>query len=62
MGSIFKKLRGLLAKNWASVSLVLTCDGLRVDFKEEEGLFSKSPGRRGKFRSDPLTLDPAAQI
>ena len=46
-GSIFKKLRGLLAKNWASVQLVLTCGGLRVDFKEEEGLFSKMSRAKG---------------
>ena len=39
-GSIFKKLRGLLAKFWAKLQLFLKRDGLRVDYQEIEGLFN----------------------
>ena len=36
--------------------------GPRVDFKEMEGLFSKSASRRGIFRSDPLDRDLRARV
>ena len=39
-GSIFKKLRGLLAKFWAKLQIVLHYYGLRVDYQEIEGLFN----------------------
>ena len=38
---IFKKVRGLNVKNRADLELLLNCRGLRVDFKEIRGLFSK---------------------
>ena len=41
-GSIFKKVRGLNVKNWADLELFLNYAGLRVDFKETQGLFNKS--------------------
>ena len=40
-GSIFKKLRGLLAKFWAKLQLFLKRDGLRVDIKKDGGFFNK---------------------
>ena len=39
-GSIFKKLRGLLAKFWAKLQIVLHYYGLRVDYQESERLFN----------------------
>ena len=41
-GPIFKKVRGLNVKNWADPELFLNYAGLRVDFKETQGLFNKS--------------------
>ena len=108
-GAISRKFRGLRAKNRTWLELFLNAQGLRVEYEETEGLFSKksSVGRRvqilgssgrflqsfgpicdyfskevdcglilGKlggvfnksarrtvmFRSDPLILDPTAQI
>ena len=40
-GSNSKELRGLGVKVWTKLQLLLTIGGLRVDFKEKEGLFSK---------------------
>ena len=40
-GSIFKKLRGLLAKFWAKLQLFLKRDGLRVIFGKTQGLLYK---------------------
>ena len=40
-GSIFKKLRGLLAKFWTKLQLFLKRDGLRVDIKKDGGFFNK---------------------
>ena len=62
VGSKFKKLRGLLAKIWAKLQILLNTPGLRVIFKEVGGLFSKNPGRNGIFRSDPLDQDLRALI
>ena len=42
VGSKTGKLRGLNAKNRADLELFLNCSGLRVDFKEVQGLFSKT--------------------
>ena len=61
MGSIFKKLRGLLAKFWAKLHLFLKRDGLRVDIKKDGGFFKKKPGRNGIFRLGPSDLDLMAQ-
>ena len=61
VGSIFKKLRGLLAKFWAKLQLFLKRDGLRVDIKKDGGFFNKNPGRNGIFRSGPSDLDLMAQ-
>ena len=41
-GSKTGKLRGLNAKNRADLELFLNCSGLRVDFKEVQGLCSKT--------------------
>ena len=60
-GSIFKKLRGLLAKFWAKLQLFLKRDGLRVDIKKDGGFFNKNLGRNGIFRSGPSDLDLMAQ-
>ena len=60
-GSIFKKLRGLLAKFWAKLQLFLKGDGLRVDIKKDSGFFNKKPGRNSIFRSGPSDLDLMAQ-
>ena len=56
-GSIFKKLRGLLAKFWAKLQLFLKRDGLRVDIKKDGGFFNKNPGRNGIFAYGPSDLD-----
>ena len=41
-GSIFKKLRGLLAKFWAKLQIVLHYYGPRVDNYKLQGLLSKT--------------------
>ena len=41
-GSIFKKLRGLLAKFWAKLQIVLHYYGLRVDNYKLQGLLCKT--------------------
>ena len=60
-GSVFKKLRGLLAKFWAKLQLFLKRDGLRVDIKKDGGFFNKNPGQNSIFRSGPSDLDLMAQ-
>ena len=40
-GSISRKLRGVRAKFWVDLELILNWLGRRVDFKEAQGLFSK---------------------
>jgi hypothetical protein len=45
--SIFKKLRGLLAKFWAKLQIVLHYYGPRVDLAKDEGLFRKRTGPKG---------------
>ena len=46
-GSISGKLRALNVKTRASLELLLNCLGLRVDFKETQGLFNKSARANG---------------
>ena len=41
-GSNIEKLRGLNIKNRAYLELLLNWPGLRVDFKETQGLFNKT--------------------
>ena len=60
-GSIFGKL-GRLCKILALTGITFELDGLRVDFKERRGLFSKTAGRRGIFESGPLDLVLAVWI
>jgi len=56
------KVGGLNVKNRTGMQLLLNCSGPRVDSRKDEGSLTKMLGRRGMFRSDPLNLDPAAQI
>ena len=60
-GSNLKKLRGVRAKFWGNLQILLNGTGLRVDSQELQGLFSKVAARRGMFRSGPLDCDLAAQ-
>ena len=60
--SNFIKLRGLGEKNKTLLEFLLDRLGPWVDFKEMEGLFSKSASRRGIFRSDPLDRDLRARV
>ena len=46
-GSISRKLRGVRAKIWADLELILNWLGRRVDFKETEGFFSKITRAKG---------------
>ena len=46
-GSISRKLRGVRAKFWADLEIILNWLGWRVDFKEVEGLFSKNVRAKG---------------
>ena len=41
-GSISKELRGLGANFWTNLQILLTRGGLRVEFKEKEGLLCKN--------------------
>jgi len=41
------KLREVGARNWADLELFLNWTGLRVDFKETQGLFSKTARPKG---------------
>jgi hypothetical protein len=41
-GSIFKKLRGLNAKNRACLEILLNGGGLQVVFRKAQGFFSKT--------------------
>jgi len=65
-GSKTGKLRGLNTKNRADLELFLNCRGLRVDFKETQGLFSKNIRAdwyaAGSNGSGPLDRDRAIQI
>ena len=51
-GSNLKKLRGVRAKFWAKLQILLNTDGLRVELKEVGGLFSKKakPNRYIRMR------------
>ena len=40
-GSIFRKVRGVLAKFWAYLQLLLNYKGVRVDINKTGGLFRK---------------------
>ena len=46
-GSNLKKLRGVRAKFWAKLQILLNGTRLRVDFKRVQGLFSKSARPKG---------------
>ena len=46
-GSISRKLRGVRAKFWADLEIILNWLGRRVDFKEVGGLFSKNVRAKG---------------
>ena len=48
-GSISWKPRGVRAKFWADLELILKAHGPRVDTQETEGLLSKTAGRRACF-------------
>ena len=61
-GSISRKLRGVRAKIWAELEIVLNYKGVRVDFGKGQGLFSKTASRRGMGDSLPSDLDLVAQI
>ena len=60
-GSISRKPRGVRAKFWADLELILKAHGPRVDSQETEGLLSKTVGQRGMFCSGLLDLDRMAQ-
>ena len=40
-GSNLKKLRGVRAKFWAKLQIILNGTGLQVDFEKTQGLFNK---------------------
>ena len=61
-GSILNKLRGPNIKTRALIEILLNTSGVRVDFRKTQGVFNKSARRTVMFRSDPLILDPTAQI
>ena len=61
VGSISRKPRGVRAKFWADLELILKAHGPRVDSQETEGLLSKTVGQRGMFCSGLLDLDRMAQ-
>ena len=50
-GSISRKVRGVLAKFWAYLQLLLNYEGVRVDIKEGGGLLCKKsgPNRYARF-------------
>ena len=60
-GSISRKPRGVRAKFWADLELILKAHGPQVDSHETEGLLSKTAGQRGMFCSGLLDLDRMAQ-
>ena len=61
-GSKTGKLRGLNAKNRADLELFLNYRGLRVDFQELQGLFSKNGTLTGTCGQRPLDRDLAVEI
>ena len=60
--SISRKLRGVRAKFWADLELILNWLGRRVDFKEAQGLFSKVSRPNWYARIEPSDLDLAVWI
>ena len=42
VGFILRKARGLSAKTWAQLEIVLLCPGLRVDIHQRQGLLCKT--------------------
>ena len=61
-GSKTGMLRGLNTKNRADLELFLNWLGLRIDFKETQGLFGKTAGRSGIYVYGPSDQDPVDQI
>jgi hypothetical protein len=61
-GSISKEIRGLNAKNWVDLQILLYCAGLRVVFGKPRDSLTKMPGRTGTRGFHLLDHDPAAQI
>ena len=62
VGSKTVKLRGLNAKNRTRMQLLLNCRGLRVDFQELQGLFSKNGTLTGTFGQRSSDRDLAVEI
>ena len=50
-GSISRKVRGVLAKFWVYLQLLLNYKGVRADFNKTGGLFRK------KGQAEPVSLD-----
>ena len=46
-GSILGKLRGVCVKVWADLQIFLHYHGVRVDYKETQGLFCKYDRAKG---------------
>ena len=61
-GSISRKPKGVRAKIWADLELILNYKGVRVDYAKGQGLFSKTASRRGMGDSRPSDLDLVARI
>ena len=61
-GSKLGKFRGLIAKNRAKLEILWNYMDCGLISRKARDSLAKQLGRRGMFRSDPLNLDPVAQI